>query len=123
MAAAGGRRTAGMGPDCDPLDRKCTYQHPKGTLRLGGTARRKWLRIVDREDIDPAARNRALRGVRRIMMSRSCMLPSRPFEIASSGYDNDMFLRAKYPDRIRVAVIQQNLPEDVDCSRKVLRRR
>ena len=30
----------------------------------------------------------------------------------------NMFLRAKYPDRIRIAVIQQNLPEDVDCLEK-----
>ena len=29
-----------------------------------------------------------------------------------------MFLRAKHPDRIRVVVIQQNLPEDVDCLEK-----
>ena len=47
---------AGMGPDCDPLDRKCTLPAPQREPCVWvGPHDGKWLRIVDKEDVDPSA--------------------------------------------------------------------
>ena len=112
---------AGMGPDCDPLDRKCTLPAPQREPCVWvGPHDGKWLRIVDREDIDPAAPKPCPPIGRAEDHDDSIVyaaIASFRDSICPDTITN-MFLRAKYPDRIRVAVIQQNLPEDVDCLEK-----
>ena len=112
---------AGMGPDCDPLDRKCTLPAPQSEPCVWvGPHDGKWLRIVDREDIDPTAPKPCPPIGRAEDHDQSIVyaaIASFRDSICPDTITN-MFLRAKYPDRIRVAVIQQNLPEDVDCLEK-----
>ena len=121
LLAVAALASAGMGPDCDPLDRKCTLPAPQREPCVWvGPHDGKWLRIVDREDIDPTAPKPCPP-----VGSASDHDQSIVYAAIASFRDSicpdtitNMFLRAKYPDRIRVAVIQQNLPEDLDCVEK-----
>jgi hypothetical protein len=112
---------AGMGPDCEPLDRHCTLPAPQHEPCVWvGPHDGKWLRIVDKETLDPAAPRPAAP-----VGSSEDHDASIVFAAIASFRDSicphtlaNMFLRARFPDRIRVAVIQQNEVGDVDCLEK-----
>lgn len=103
-----------MGSDgCDPSDRHCSVPFDKqtGPCVWVGPNNGRWIKVVDagQRPCPPADKpeDHADSLVFAAIASfRDSLCPTTLF---------DLFKRAARPHRIRVAIVQQNAPEDVDC--------
>ena len=107
-----------MSDPCAFGDRHCTLPPPQKLPCVWvGPKDGKWVKVVDAEDVDPSA-------------PVPCPPAGAPGDhdgsivfVAIAAFRDSLcattleglFGRAKYPDRVRVAVVQQNKPEDDDC--------
>lgn len=102
---------------CAEGDRHCTVPHDRQTMPVVwvGPKDGRWIKVVDLDEVEPSApkpcppyevdRDRAI--------IFAAIASFRDSLCSQTLYG--MFTRAKHPDRLRVAVVQQNAVEDEDC--------